>query len=124
MEGDNKRLSNTSILEGFQEFDVLELEEARSRQHDPSSRSRRFCFGSCILGPQDKQAVPILSVTLFAVACLITILLTFIVYKKDPTWKQLGYSTTFFGLSTLILMFCVMCSDPGIQTRDKLLQIA
>jgi amino acid transporter len=77
----------------------------------------------CILGSHDKQTTPIIAVLLFAVAVCITLLLTFIVYEQQEAWQTLGYMTSAFSGLTLVLMFVVMCSDPGIQSRETLLKI-
>ena len=102
---------------------MLELEEARARQKDPSSRTRKICGGLCILGSDDRQTTPIVACVLFAIAVMITLMLTFIVYENLQRWQTLGYVTSAFSMLTLLLMFVVMCSDPGIQSRDNVVKI-
>jgi len=118
------RARTHSDINDFEEFNVLELEEARSRQKDPSSRTRRICCKLCILGPSDQQGTPIIAIGLTLIAAMLVHLLTFIVYENAQAWQTLGFVTCGFSLTTLLLMFVVMCSDPGIQTRDKLLQLS
>ena len=36
------------------EFDILELEDARTRKKDPRSFSRIVCWNLCIMGPGEK----------------------------------------------------------------------
>ena len=78
----------------------------------------------CTIGPSDQQMTPIIALVLTTIASTLTLLLTFLVYENQESWKDLGYVTSAFSLLTLLLMLVVMCSDPGIQTRDKLLQIS
>ena len=60
---------------------------------------------------------PVVAISLFAVAVGVAASLTFIVYTQQQVWQVLGFVTTGLGALTLLLMFCVMCSDPGIQSR-------
>ena len=65
------------------------------------------------------MVTPIFAIVIQTIATVITFTLTFIVYENQQSWQAVGFATSFFAFMTLVLMFVVMCSDPGIQARTK-----
>jgi hypothetical protein len=104
------------VSDSFEEFDIAELEDAQSRRKDPSSRSRMWCGKCCVLGPDTHTFMPRFATTLMCLTIVVVFSLTIVCFEAR-LWNVLSYITCALSLLTLLLMFIVMCSDPGIQSR-------
>ena len=99
------------------DFGVMELEMAAQNKKDMSSKSRIKCNKRCLLGPQSKSNSAIITNILnFAMIGFNVAALT---YGLKGTWTWLICINLVFGLLAQLCMFCVMCSDPGIISRDQ-----
>ena len=101
----------------WQEFDIVELEEAKQRKKDPTSFSRVICFGKCLVGPKEKNGnVYVANIVNISMIAFNTVMLS---YNLKERWIWLTILTIVIGCITQILMWCVQCSDPGIVNRKQ-----
>ena len=95
----------------------MEVEMAMQRRKDPSSMSRICCWKKCIMGPKKSSTSP-------KVANLINIIMiafniVTLCYTLKGMWQWLVIINIIIGCLASVLMWCVMCSDPGIINRNQ-----
>ena len=109
------------------EFDSYQVQEEKEKlppqkyhvEKEPkqnNSNSVRFC-GCCITGPKNKAMMPIVSNCVILIALVANGLS--LVYLWSSWAKFLTMANLVLGVMSLVLMWVVQCSDPGIQSRTK-----
>ena len=106
---------NEEIEEEWDEFTIHEHEAAQRAGKDPSSRSRICCRRKCLMGPAGTKSPLVTNILHFMI---IGFNVAAIPYTLDYSWTWLASINIAFGCLANIFMWCVMCSDPGIQSRN------
>ena len=97
----------------FPPEEVQEYHVEKVPKHE--SNSQRFC-GCCITGPKDKATMPIIAnIFMFVALASNAASLAYL----WPDWKPLTIANLALGVISLILMWVVQFSDPGIQSPTK-----
>ena len=107
------RRASMEFEEQRQEPEVQEYHVEKEPKH--VSNSQRFC-GCCITGPRDKAKMPIIANTVIFLALAANGASLAYLW---PDWKPLTIGNLALGVVSLILMWVVQFSDPGIQSTAK-----
>lgn len=103
--------------EEWVDFGVVELEEAKQRKKDPGSFSVICCWKKCLMGPKEKSSSPkIANGVNFMMLAFNVLTLS---YTMRDEWIWLTSLNIGIGMISSMLMWCVMCSDPGIINRNQ-----
>ena len=103
--------------EDWVDFGVMELEEAKQRKKDPVSNSRICCWKKCLMGPKEKASSPMTANAVNFVMIAFNVLA--LSYTMHGEWIWLCSLNIGIGMISSMLMWCVMCSDPGISSRNQ-----
>ena len=93
-----------------------EEEPAKPDHEKETTNSQQLCCGACLIGPSSTSMPP--KITNFLM--LLTVAMNaFSLVFLWPNWAWLTIINLILGALTLVLIWTVQCSDPGIQSRKQ-----
>ena len=92
-------------LGSWEEFTIMEIEEAYAQRKDPSSNSRITCFKKCLAGPKERSCSSKVANIVHFLVIMFNVLGA--VKFSDEKWVWLVFLNILLGCLTWILILIV-----------------